>query len=275
MNTYISDEYTAGGLSFLDGDDATTLGNAVGDNTAGNALKGIGSGAAAGAAIGSIVPGIGTVIGGGVGAIIGGITSMFGKGDKSAWYLATGADREKLVDACIYKAVWVDKINPWDTPGIGAIQKSVFDQLNNAHQFNQGESLGNFTTKTPWVINHIFTAVGMNPDGSQANKQLHDDVWKFTSGQITTAPPFVPYANYQYPPVTNNSSSPEPVTSNIASPTTPPKDKTKTSTVATTEEEKAAQAKKSTIPKYLEIGAIVVVVIIIIVVIFKFAKKRK
>ena len=163
MSIYISDEYTPGGMSFLDGDDATTVGNVVGDNTAGNALKKVGSGAAAGAAIGSIIPGIGTVIGGGIGAVIGGITSLFGSGDNSAWYKATGEQREKLVDACIYKSIWINKINAWNT-GIGAIQKDVFDQLNDAKQFNESENLGNFTTKTPWVVNHIFTAVGMNPD---------------------------------------------------------------------------------------------------------------
>lgn len=47
------------------------------ENT-GSALKTVGSGAAAGAAIGSIVPGIGTVVGGAIGAIGGGIASLFG-----------------------------------------------------------------------------------------------------------------------------------------------------------------------------------------------------
>ena len=43
-----------------------------------NTLAMTGSGAAAGAAIGSVIPGVGTLIGGAAGAIIGGIAGLFG-----------------------------------------------------------------------------------------------------------------------------------------------------------------------------------------------------
>ena len=43
-----------------------------------NTLAMTGSGAAAGGAIGSVVPGVGTLIGGAAGAIIGGIAGLFG-----------------------------------------------------------------------------------------------------------------------------------------------------------------------------------------------------
>lgn len=50
----------------------------------GNAIKSIGSGAALGASVGSIIPGLGTVAGGLIGGAIGGIASIFGAKRKKA-----------------------------------------------------------------------------------------------------------------------------------------------------------------------------------------------
>jgi hypothetical protein len=67
------------GISAMaDDQDATTY---TGGEIAGSALSGMGKGAAMGAQLGSIIPGVGNVIGAGAGAVIGGVSSVI-KGKK-------------------------------------------------------------------------------------------------------------------------------------------------------------------------------------------------
>ena len=190
---------------------------AVGGSTAGIALGDAAKDGATGAAIGSIIPGVGTAIGGGVGAVIGAIIGVFGNNDKSAWNVADDATKEKLIDACIYKSIWVNKINPWDTAGVGGVQQDVFNQMAALKQFKDGQSSGDFWGKNDWAVNHICVAMGKDRGSTVTNKALHDAIWLFCSGQSTTAPPFSLYnSNYTFPPL------PGAIVSNpVATPTTP------------------------------------------------------
>lgn len=58
-----------------------------------NTLGAMGAGAASGAALGSVIPGLGTLVGGGIGAAVGLVTGLFGSGKRKA------QARKRLFDA--------------------------------------------------------------------------------------------------------------------------------------------------------------------------------
>lgn len=95
-----SQKVTAGIGGFLGG---------TGEGIVGRAVWGVGKGAAIGAGVGSIVPGIGTAIGAGVGAIAGGILGIIGGRNIAKGLQAVWDPVKKLA-----KAIWKFIIWPFD-----------------------------------------------------------------------------------------------------------------------------------------------------------------
>ena len=88
-----------------------------------NTLAMTGSGAAAGAAIGSVIPGVGTLIGGAAGAIIGGIAGLFGSKK------ARERQRRKIFNAQ-QKVNLVNQINQSSAATEGLTQQYYLDNGN-------------------------------------------------------------------------------------------------------------------------------------------------
>ena len=102
-----------------------------------NTLAMTGSGAAAGAAIGSVIPGVGTLIGGAAGAIIGGIAGLFGSKK------ARERQRRKIFNAQ-QKVNLINQINQSSAATEGLTQQYYLDNGNtydNVLYANRGKDL--------------------------------------------------------------------------------------------------------------------------------------
>lgn len=167
-----------------------------------NNISHFGEGAAAGAAIGTAVPGIGNVVGGLIGGAVDIVGSLLGK-KKSQWSENSDDQNEKLVTTLLFDGIWNKKLGYYASePLYKYVWQTLFDNgvFTGKEQSYEAWWEGN----KDWIPARAYALRGLGNDGDPAkawSPKIYGQFKNFVLNGISNTPTL---AEYNQPSLTDD-----------------------------------------------------------------------